>query len=138
MSAELSSFFRKNERKHRHFAGRQVINMKVKTFLIYLPSLDIAFNQEKLQNLQKELDDIVGYKKSSIVLYSTPCNEVTSFTVVLWALGRTEAENREIIDKATAYFQEKDVPTYEAENYLMWDEEKIFIEIEAGSKRDVK
>ncbi len=112
--------------------------MKVKTFLIYLPSLDIAFNQEKLQNLQKELDDIVGYKKSSIVLYSTPCNEVTSFTVVLWALGRTEAENREIIDKATAYFQEKDVPTYEAENYLMWDEEKIFIEIEAGSKRDVK
>lgn len=128
----------KNERKRRNFAGRQVINMKVKTFLIYLPALDIAFNQEKLQNLQKELDDIVGYKKSGIVLYPTPCNKMTSFTVVLWALGRTEAENREIIDKATVYFQEKDVPTYETENYLIWDEEKIFIEIEAGSKRDAK
>lgn len=110
--------------------------MKVRTYLVYLPKLDIAFDQKKLDDFQKEIDEVVGFEKSGINLNHTPYNKATSFTVALWALGRTEAENREIMDKIESYLREKDVAFHEYESYLTWNEERIFIEIETRPKCD--
>lgn len=104
--------------------------MKVKTFLVYLPKLDIAFDQEKLSGFQKEIDNVVGFEKSGINLNHTPDNKLTSFTVALWALGKTEVENREIIDKIESHLHEKQIVFQEYESYLVWNEERVYIEIE--------
>ena len=105
--------------------------MKVKTYLVYLPELNIAFDQDKLSGFQKELDEVTGFEKTGINLNHTPYNKITRFTVAIWALGRTEDENREIMNKAEKYLEEKNIVFHEYESYLSWNEEKIYIEIEA-------
>lgn len=106
--------------------------MKVRTFLLYLTELDIAFDQKKLNDFQKILDDNVGAKKTGIVLYPTPYNVVTTFTVVLWALGSTEEENRKIIDKVKKLLNENNIVFKDAESYTIWNEQKVYIEIGLG------
>ncbi len=103
--------------------------MKVRTFMAYLPELDIAFDQKKLDQFQKTIDDIVGSERNGIVLYHTPYNPVTSFTVGLWALGRTEKENREIMDKARTYLGKENIRVEETCAYVIWNEGKFYTEI---------
>jgi hypothetical protein len=94
-----------------------------------VPKLDIAYDQDKINTIQKELDDLVGFQKSGITLNHTPYNKVTQYTIAIWALGRTEEENQKIMNEIKAYLQNKNYESSEYESYIIWDEGKIYIEI---------
>lgn len=49
--------------------------MRVRTYYVYLPKYDIAFNQDKLIDFQSELDKVVGFNKCGLNINSTPLNK---------------------------------------------------------------
>lgn len=104
--------------------------MDVKTYLVYLPQWDNAFNQEILIDFQKKIDQKVGNENTGININYTPFNEVTKFTVAVWALGLTEKDNKMIIDKVEKFLEQEKIEYIQFESCLKINEEKVYIEIE--------
>lgn len=111
--------------------------MRVKTFFVYLPDLDIAFDQEKQSIFQTELDANVGFAKTVIDVNETPFNKTTSFTVAVWALGISEEENVDIIRKVEQFLNKKQILYKEHESYIEYNEGGIYIEVESPPSKKI-
>lgn len=108
--------------------------MKVKTYKIYLPDLDIAYKHDEIQEFQKKLDDLLKERKSCIVLDPVffVDKQQPQYVVVVYALEKTFEKNRETINKIEAYIRKEGIRYYEYEDVIHWNEERIWREI----KRD--
>lgn len=102
--------------------------VKVKTYVLYILDSNFAYEEKRIEELQNELDKIIGYKKSGLNINSTPISKFSEYTVGVWALAPTESENKKIIDKIKHSLDTKDILYTERESYTIWDGEKCYIE----------
>ena len=92
--------------------------MKVITYYIIILNYCIAFDDLKINELQKELDGIVGVNKSGVNVNSTPNNTFSEYSIGIWALGNSMIENREIIDSIEECMKKKGFDFVEHESFL--------------------
>ena len=102
--------------------------MKIKTYCLSLTKLDIAFDSEGLNELQIELDAIVGKHKSALSIRHVPNNKL-KFIADIWALGEDEQSNKGIITEIKNYLFKHNIGFVEFESYVLVDEEKYYMEI---------
>lgn len=102
---------------------------KVKTYVLYILDSDLAYEDERLEELQNELDNDIGAPNSGLTVNYTPMNEVSKYTVGIWALAKTETENKDIIDQIECILKSKKLTYSKSETYVILDGETWYKEL---------